>query len=68
MNWNKIQGQWNQIKGNIREAFGELTDDDLAEVAGERDQLIGKLQERYGYSEEEAERRVDEVARAASDR
>lgn len=66
MDWNKIQGKWNQVKGNFREAFGDLTDDDLAEAAGERDQLVGKLQERCGYSQAEAERRVDEVAEAAT--
>ncbi|HEX5314123.1 MAG TPA: CsbD family protein [Gammaproteobacteria bacterium] len=58
MNQDQFQGQWKQMKGNIRESFGKLTDDDVEQIAGKRDQLVGKLQERYGDSREEAERRV----------
>lgn len=63
MSWN---GTWSKIKGEIRETFGELTDDDMEKAAGSRDKLIGKVQERHGYSRDEAERRVDEVASAAN--
>jgi uncharacterized protein YjbJ (UPF0337 family) len=55
-----IKGKWNQIKGEARKQWGMLTDDDWDQIAGERDKLIGKLQERYGWTREEAERRSDE--------
>lgn len=63
MSWSST---WSTIKGEIRETFGELTDDDIEKAAGSRDKLIGRLQERHGYSREEAEERVDEVTSAAS--
>jgi len=60
MNWDQIQGQWKQVKGNVKEKFGKLTDDDLTQIAGRRDQLIGKIQERYGITREEAHHRAEE--------
>jgi uncharacterized protein YjbJ (UPF0337 family) len=60
MNWDQIAGQWKQLKGNVKEKFGKLTDDDLNMIAGKRDQFIGKIQERYGLAREEAQRRADE--------
>ena len=62
MDWNDVEGKWNQVKGKVREEFGRLTDDDLEQSAGKRDRLIGRLQDRYGYSRSEAERRLDQVA------
>lgn len=62
MNWDQIAGNWKQFKGTIREQFGKLTDSDMEQIAGKRDKMIGKLQERYGYTKEEAERRLDEVS------
>ncbi|MGH8274595.1 MAG: CsbD family protein [Gammaproteobacteria bacterium] len=59
-NQDQFEGKWKQMKGGIRESFGKLTDDDLEQVAGKRDKLLGKLQERYGDSREEAERRLTE--------
>jgi uncharacterized protein YjbJ (UPF0337 family) len=59
MNWDQISGQWTQIKGSVREKWGKLTDDDLELVAGNRDKLIGKLQERYGFEKERALASVD---------
>ena len=56
MNWDQVAGNWKQFKGHVREKWGKLTDDDLDVVAGKRDQLIGKIQERYGITKEEAER------------
>jgi len=58
MNWNRIKGNWKQFTGKAKEQWGELTDDDLDVVAGRREQLVGKLQERYGVAQEEAERMV----------
>ncbi|MBX9945570.1 MAG: CsbD family protein [Reyranella sp.] len=56
--WAKIKGAWTQSAGAVKEQWGKLTDDDVAEVDGRREQLIGKLQTRYGVSREEAERQV----------
>ena len=58
--WEQVKGNWNQIKGKAREEWGELTDDDLAEVRGEREQLVGLIQKKYGIAKEEAERQVDQ--------
>ena len=63
MNWDQMKGNGKQIKGKAKEKWGKLTDDDLTTVAGKRDQLVGKLQERYGYAKEQAERDLDEFAR-----
>ncbi|MEI4196992.1 CsbD family protein [Roseovarius sp. E0-M6] len=62
MNWEQVKGNWNQIQGQAREQWGKLTDNDLQEAAGERDQLVGKLQEKYGMAKEQAEREVDDFA------
>lgn len=59
MDWNTISGQWNQLKGSVKKQWGRLTDDEIDEVNGERDRLVGKLQERYGYSRQEAETEVE---------
>jgi len=48
MNWDQLQGKWKQYRGQVREKWGKLTDDDLHIIAGRREQLIGRLQERYG--------------------
>lgn len=59
MNWDQIAGQWQHMKGKTKEQWGKLTDDELDVAAGKRDQMIGKLQERYGYTKEQAERALD---------
>ena len=59
MDWNEVEGKWNQMKGSVREKFGKLTDDDLQVIAGKKDQFLGKLQERYGISREQAQRDLD---------
>ena len=60
MNWDQIEGKWTQLKGSAREKWGKLTDDDLDVIAGKRDQLIGKIQERYGITKEAAQLQVDQ--------
>jgi uncharacterized protein YjbJ (UPF0337 family) len=62
MNWDQIEGKWKEMKGQLREKWGNLTDDDLEMIAGRRDQLIGRLQIRYGFAKEEAAKQVDEFA------
>jgi len=59
MNWDRIEGKWKQSKGKFREKWGKLTDDDLDVIAGKRDQLVGRLQERYGIAKDEAEKQAD---------
>lgn len=60
MNWNRIEGNWEQFKGKIQSQWGDLTGDDLDMVRGDRKQLSGKIQERYGKSEEVAEKEIDD--------
>jgi uncharacterized protein YjbJ (UPF0337 family) len=59
MNWNQIEGNWQQYKGQVRQTWAKLTDDDLARTNGKREELVGRLQERYGYTKEMAERKID---------
>ena len=56
--WEQFKGSWSQTKGAVKEQWGKLTDDDLLEIEGRRDQLVGKIQTRYGISREEAEAQV----------
>jgi len=58
MNWDQAAGNWKQLTGKVKEGWGKLTDDDLTEVNGKRDQLVGRIQERYGIAKEEAEKQV----------
>ncbi len=58
MNHDRIAGNWKQMSGKVREQWGKLTDDDLTVVEGQRDQLIGRIQERYGVAKEKAEEQV----------
>ncbi|HUI79803.1 MAG TPA: CsbD family protein [Bryobacteraceae bacterium] len=64
MNSDQMQGQWKQLKGKVKEKWGKLTDSDLDVIAGKRDQFVGKLQERYGYTREQAERDLSDWERA----
>ncbi|UYN97945.1 MAG: CsbD family protein [Enhydrobacter sp.] len=56
--WEKIKGSWTTTKGAVKEQWGKLTDDDLMEIEGRREQLVGKIQARYGIPREEAEAQV----------
>jgi uncharacterized protein YjbJ (UPF0337 family) len=60
MNWDILEGKWKQMKGAVREKWGKLTDSDMEQIAGNKDRLLGKLQERYGYSRDEAERALND--------
>ena len=59
MNWDRIQGNWTQLTGQAKEQWGKLTDDDLDIIAGKRDQLLGRIQERHGIARDEAEKQLD---------
>ena len=63
MNWDRVEGNWKQMKGKAREQWGKLTDSDWEQVAGKRDQLVGRIQERYGIAREQAQKEVDDFAR-----
>lgn len=60
MKWDTVEGSWNEFKGRVREQWGRLTNDEVDVIAGRREKLVGKLQEHYGISREEAERQVRE--------
>ena len=64
MNWDQIKGNWKQVSGRMKAKWGKLTDDDLTTVAGKRDELVGRIQERYGYEKDQAERELDEFTRS----
>jgi uncharacterized protein YjbJ (UPF0337 family) len=63
MNWDRVEGNWKQLKGKAREKWGKLTDSDFEQIAGKRDQLIGRIQERYGITKEEAQKQAEEWLR-----
>ena len=60
MNWDQIEGNWKRFKGEALKQWGKLTDDDLARIEGNRQQLAGKLQESYGKTKEEVEKEIDD--------
>jgi uncharacterized protein YjbJ (UPF0337 family) len=59
MNRDILKGKWKQFRGEIKRQWGEITDDELDQIEGQHDKLVGKLQEKYGYTREEAEHEVD---------
>lgn len=63
MNWDTIKGNWKQYQGAARERWGKITDDEMQQIKGKRDQLAGKIQEAYGKTKKEAEREIDDFAR-----
>ena len=58
MNWDQVKGKWKQYRGAVKEQWGKLTDDEIDKIEGNRDQLVGKIQESYGITKEEAEKQV----------
>lgn len=67
MNWDEVGGNWSHVKGSIKQKWGNLTDDDLEYIAGSRDKFASKLQERYGFNREQAQKRADEWLKAQPD-
>ena len=67
MNWDKVEGNWKQMKGAVKEKWGKLTDDDLTVAGGKRDALVGRLQERYGVAKDEAEKQLNEFVDSYSE-
>ena len=64
MNWDQIQGNWKTFRGQVKQKWGKLTDDDLDIVDGKREELSGRLQSRYGYAKEHAEKDIEEFCRS----
>jgi len=67
MNWDRVEGNWKQLKGKVKEQWGKLTDDHIDRIAGNRDQLVGKIQEGYGIGKDEAESQVKDWESRNSD-
>ncbi len=67
MNWDRIQGNWKQVVGKAKVQWGKLTDDELNLISGKRDQLAGKIQERYGVAKEVADTQISDWASKADD-
>jgi uncharacterized protein YjbJ (UPF0337 family) len=59
MNWDRVQGNWKQFSGTVKEKWGQLTDDDLTQIDGNREQLEGKIQARYGQAKDQVKKDVD---------
>ena len=64
MDWDRLEGDWKQLRGKAKQRWGQLTDDDLTIIKGRRDQLEGKLQERYGYAKSQARREIEDWYRS----
>jgi uncharacterized protein YjbJ (UPF0337 family) len=67
MNWDRVQGNWKQFRGKVKEQWGKLTDDDLDRIEGKREQLAGRLQETYGLGKEEVERQLNDWEKRVGD-
>lgn len=59
MNWDRIEGNWKEFKGRAKQQWGKLTDDDLTQIDGRREELSGRLQRLYGYGKDEADREIE---------
>jgi uncharacterized protein YjbJ (UPF0337 family) len=60
MNWDRVEGNWKTFKGQVRQQWGKLTDDDLDVIAGKREELLGRIQRAYGMSRDDADRQIRE--------
>jgi uncharacterized protein YjbJ (UPF0337 family) len=67
MNWDRIEGNWKQVTGKAKVQWGKLTNDDLDVIAGRREQLAGKIQERYGVAKDDADKQVSEWVQKADE-
>jgi uncharacterized protein YjbJ (UPF0337 family) len=68
MNWETIEGKWTEMKGEVKSQWAKLTDDDLGQLTAKKDQLVGKIQQRYGVAKDDAERQVNEWLHKLDDR
>jgi uncharacterized protein YjbJ (UPF0337 family) len=63
MNWDRVEGNWKQLTGKVKEQWGKLTDDDITQINGNREQLEGKIQARYGYAKDQVRKDIDDWLR-----
>ena len=63
MNWDITQGKWDQLKGSVKEQWGDLTDDEITQIEGNRDKMAGKLQEKYGWTKTEVDEKMNDFFR-----
>jgi uncharacterized protein YjbJ (UPF0337 family) len=66
MNWDEIKGKWHEMKGSVRAKWADLTDDDIEEMDGNREKMVGKIQQKYGVAKDEAEKQVDDWSKSPS--
>lgn len=66
MNKDKIVGEWHKLKGQLKQKWGKLTDDDLTQINGKREELLGRLQNRYGYAKDKAEEELSSFEKSIS--
>jgi uncharacterized protein YjbJ (UPF0337 family) len=59
MNWDRVEGNWKQFTGKVKEKWGKLTEDDLTMINGKQEQLVGRIQERYGVAKDDAQKQVN---------
>lgn len=64
MNWDEIKGDWKTFTGKVKAQWGKLTDDDLTQINGKRQELAGRLQKHYGHTKEEAEKHIDKFLKS----
>ena len=67
MNWNRIEGNWSELKGHAKRNWGKFTDDHIENTHGKRENLLGKIKEVYGIDQDEAERQINEFAQSMND-
>ena len=67
MNSDQFEGKWKQLKGSVKQRWGKLTDNDVTTLSGKKDELVGKIQERYGITREQAEKEADDWAASVKD-
>lgn len=64
MNWDQVEGKWKEFTWQVKQKWNKLTDDDLNQMSGKKDELSGRLQQQYGYTKEQADREIDEFSRS----
>ncbi|MBK9516858.1 MAG: CsbD family protein [Anaeromyxobacter sp.] len=67
MNWDRVEGNWKQLRGKVKVQWGKITDDQLDVIAGKREQLVGRVQEQYGLDKDAAEKQVDKFVSSFTD-
>ncbi len=68
MNWDQVSGQWKQFRGKVKSMWGKLTGDDLKNLGGKKDSLVGNIQERYGIAKEGVDQRLGKIGRTVDDK